>query len=81
MKTKKKMTASSLYELQSRKASLEDRIKRMEADLRCPLEQDFSEQAAQLSNQLILKRLLEVEYSNLKELNREIELFNNHNVV
>lgn len=60
-------------DLEVQKIGLEDRIKRLEADLKCPLAADFSEQAQQLSNQIILKRLLEVERSNLRKVNFELE--------
>ncbi len=63
----------SLQDLEVQKLGLMDRIQRLEADLRAPLDADFHEQAAQLSNQIILKRLLEVERSNLIKLNFEIE--------
>lgn len=63
----------SLVDLEIQKLSLMDRITRLEADLKAPLDADFHEQASQLSNQIILKRLLEVERSNLRKLNFEIE--------
>lgn len=63
----------SLEDLEIQKLGLVDRVKRLEADLKCPLEQDFHEQAYQLSNQIILKRLLEIERSNLIKINFEIE--------
>jgi RNA polymerase-binding transcription factor DksA len=63
----------SLQDLEVKKLGLVDRIKRLEADLKQPLEQDFSDQAPQLSNQIILRRLLEVEKSYLRKVNVEIE--------
>lgn len=63
----------SLQDLEVKKLGLVDRIKRLEADLKQPLEQDFSDQAPQLSNQIILRRLLEVEKSYLRKVNFEIE--------
>ena len=63
----------SLVDLEIQKLSLMDRISRLEADLKAPLDADFHEQASQLSNQIILKRLLEVERSNLRKLNFEIQ--------
>lgn len=63
----------SITDLEIQKLGLEDRIKRLEADLRSPLDQDFNEQATQISNQIILKRLLEVERSNLLKINFELE--------
>jgi hypothetical protein len=59
--------------LLNQRRSLIDRIQRLEADLKVPLEADFHEQASQLGQQNILRRLLEVEISNLRRLNFEIE--------
>jgi hypothetical protein len=63
----------TVTDLEIQKIGLEDRVKRLEADLKCPLEMDSHEQAIQLSNQVILRRLLEIERSNLRKLNFEIE--------
>lgn len=63
----------TLQDLEIQKVGLEDRIRRLERDLKIPLEADFSEQAGQLSNQIILKRLLEVERNQLRKVNFEIE--------
>lgn len=63
----------NVKELSSQKRELEDRIKRIEADIKCPLEASFSEQAPQLTNQILLKRLLEVERQNLRKVNIELE--------
>lgn len=63
----------TLTDLEIQKVGLEDRIRRLEQDLKLPLEADFSEQAGQLSNQIILKRLLEVERSQLRKVNFELE--------
>ncbi len=63
----------SIPDLEIKKLGLEDRIKRLEADLKQPLEQDNHEQAQQLSNQIILRRLLEVEKSYLRKVNFELE--------
>lgn len=62
-----------LEELNKKKLELEDRIRRLNADIKAPLEMDFHEQAAQLGNREILMRLLEVEKENLRTLNKEIE--------
>lgn len=64
---------TGLEELNRKKLELEDRIRRLNADIKAPLEADFHEQAAQLGNREILMRLLEVEKENLKVLNKEIE--------
>ncbi len=63
----------SVTDLEVMRLGLLDRIKRLESDLRAPLEADSSEQAGQLSNQMILRRLLEIERSNLIKVNFEIE--------
>lgn len=63
----------TVKELEIQKLGLEDRIKRLEQDLKLPLEQDSHEQAMQLSNQIILRRLIEVEKSHLRKVNFEIE--------
>jgi RNA polymerase-binding transcription factor DksA len=63
----------SLADLEIKKLGLEDRIKRLEADLKQPLEHDNHDQAQQLSNQIILRRLLEVEKSYLRKVNFELE--------
>lgn len=59
--------------LESQKLELEDRIKRLEGDIKAPLDASFSEQAPQLSNRLILRRLLEVERVNLWGIYLELE--------
>ncbi len=63
----------SIQDLEIKKFALEDRIKRLESDLKSPLDQDSHEQAQQLSNQIILRRLLEVERSYLRKVNFELE--------
>lgn len=78
-RTNQEMTMNELHDgfsvqdLEIQKLSLEDRIKRLENDLKSPLEANFHEQANQISNQIILKRLLEIERSNLRKLNFELE--------
>ena len=63
----------NLYDLEKQKLGLEDRIRKLEADLKSPLEPNFDEQAGQLSNRIILKRLLEIERTNLLKVNFELE--------
>gem|GEM_PF-3190473 len=63
----------SIADLEIKKNGLEDRIKKLEADLKSPLDADFNEQAGQISNQIILKRLMEIEINNLQKTNLEIE--------
>jgi hypothetical protein len=60
-------------ELASEVARLEDRIRRLERDLKLPLEPDLSEQAGQLSNRIMLMRLLEIERQNLVRVRHELE--------
>ncbi len=72
MQTKKE--GFTISDLEIERLALEDRIKRLEADLKQPLEASFSEQAPQLSNQIILKRLIEVERNYLRKVNYELEL-------
>jgi hypothetical protein len=64
----------TINDLEIQKIGLVDRIKRLEADMRCPLEANLDDQASQTSNQIILKRLLEVERSNLRKINYELEI-------
>lgn len=70
---KKNHEGYSLHDLEIQKLEFENKIKRLEGDLKAPLEADLSEQASQLSNLIILRRLLEVERSNLLKVNFEIE--------
>lgn len=67
---------TSIQDLEHQKKGLEDRIKRLETDLQTPLEQDSHEQAMQLSNQILLRRLLEIERTNLRRVNLEMEKLN-----
>jgi hypothetical protein len=62
----------SLTQLQENKKALEERINKIESDMKLPLEATFSEQAGQLSNRMILTRLLDIERSNLQKLNVEL---------
>lgn len=63
----------TLCDLEIQRLGLEDRIKKLEADIRCPLDTDRFELSGQISNQIILMRLLEVERSNLRKTNFELE--------
>lgn len=58
--------------LREQKLALEDKIRRLEADLKAPLDVDLSEQALELSQQLMLRRLLVVERENLARVNRQL---------
>lgn len=68
----------SISDLEIQKLGLENRIQRLENDLKSPLEADSHEQAQQLSNMIILRRLLEVEKSHLRKVNFEIEKRKQH---
>lgn len=63
----------SIVDLEIQKLGLENRIQRLEKDLQAPLDADSHEQAQQLTNMIILRRLLEVEKSHLRKVNFEIE--------
>lgn len=63
----------SIQDLEILKLGLLDRIKRIEVDLKCPLDLDLQEQAGQTSRQVILIRLLEIERSQLRKVNFEIQ--------
>ena len=63
----------SVHDLEIQKIGLEDRIKRLEQDIQVPLSAKNNEQAGELSNLIILRRLLEVERSNLRKVNFELE--------
>jgi hypothetical protein len=63
----------TIHDLEIQRLGLEDRIRRLESDLKAPLEQDFHEQAGQLNQRLILTRLLDIERLNLQKLNQEIQ--------
>jgi RNA polymerase-binding transcription factor DksA len=62
----------TVQDLEIQRLGLEDRIRRLERDLKAPLDQDFNEQAGQLNQRMILSRLLEIERSNLQKVNQEI---------
>lgn len=70
---KNKPQVLSMSVLQEGKMNLEDRIKRIERDLKLPLDQNSDEQAGELSQQLVLRSLLETEKSNLRKINSQIE--------
>ena len=66
--------STPINELEAQKSGVEGRIKKLENDLRAPLEQDFSEQAPQLSNRALLHSLLETERAILMQINQALEL-------
>lgn len=63
----------TVVDLEVQKMGLEDRIKRLEGDLKLPLLPILDEQAGQISQQIIFRRLLDVERSNLIKVNFELE--------
>jgi hypothetical protein len=64
---------TSIHDLETQKAGLEARIKKLEMDLQAPLSAKNNEQALEISNLIILKRILEIERSNLRKVNFELE--------
>jgi len=64
-----------IEELITEKCALEDRIHRLELDLQEPMDHHIEEQAGQVSQHIILKRLIQVEKSNLRHVNFEIEKY------
>lgn len=65
---------TNLATLKQEIAELQDRIRRLEADVKAPLDPDFSEQAGQISDRSLRMRLLDIEKENLAR--RELELQN-----
>lgn len=63
-----------VVDLEIQKIRFKDRIKRIEMDLKMPLDSVSQEQAIQSSNQIFLQRLFEVERSSLNKVNFEIEI-------
>ena len=70
---KNEFQSLSIEQLKLQKAGIEDRIKRLQNDLKAPLEQDLSEQALELSQRLILDKILSSEIEYLKKINLELE--------
>ncbi len=64
---------TDLTNLKKEIAELRDRIMRLEADIKAPLEADFSEQAGQLSDRSLRMRLLEIEKENLARREEELQ--------
>ncbi len=64
-------------ELEVQKTDLLETIKSLESDIRCPLDSNLDDQATQTSNQIITKRLLDVERNNLQEINVELDKMKN----
>ncbi len=64
----------SIFDLEMNRISLEGRIKKLEADLKEPMVAAFNEPAPQVSQQIILRRLIEVERNYLGKVNYELEL-------
>lgn len=70
---KNEFQSLSIEQLKLQKAGIEDRIKRLQNDLKAPLEQDLSEQALELSQRLILDKILSSEIEYLKKISNELE--------
>lgn len=60
-------------DLEIQRFGLEDRIRRLEVAIQDSPEKDTNELGGQLSNKMILARLLEVERSNLRKVIFEID--------
>jgi hypothetical protein len=69
---KNEFQSLSLQDLNLQKAGIEDRIQRLQRDLKAPFEQDLSEQAMEISQRLILDKILNAEIEYLKKVNLEI---------
>ena len=65
--------SDTIMTLKKEIAELQDRIRRLEADVKAPLEADFSEQAMQLSDRALRMRLLEIERENLARRESELQ--------
>ena len=63
----------TIQDLEIQKIGLEGRIRKIEQDLQEPMSPDSNEQAVQTMQFIFMKRLLEVERSNLIKVNFEIE--------
>lgn len=68
---------NGLATLKKEIAELQDRIRRLEADVKCPLDADFSEQAGQITDRSIRMRLIEIEKENLARREEELKSFAN----
>ena len=66
------MNKKTIQELEFEIASIKERILKLEADIRCPLELKFSEQAGEFSNRLVQLRLIQIERENLASLQKEM---------
>lgn len=62
----------SLEDLQEQRIRLEERIKRLERDLKTPLSTDEDDDAALLKDREVLYSLYQVEKQNLERINKEI---------
>lgn len=74
MKNENVSPFSSVKELETQRAAIENRIKSLQTDLKLPLSQDSEEQALQLSNRVVLTSLLETEKSMLAQVNQAIKV-------
>lgn len=74
MNMKSLFKSTPIDELESQKSGVEGRIKKLESDLRAPLEQDLSDQAPQLANRALLSSLLKTERAILMQIKQALEL-------
>lgn len=63
----------SIHELEVQRTGLEDKIRRLRADLKLPMDANLDEQANQVANRVVLLKIYESESSYLKEVNQEIK--------
>ncbi len=68
----KSLVKISLEELLVRRNALQDRIRRLENDVRAPVDVDFDEQAQGLGGRMVTRALLDVERETLCSLEQEI---------
>lgn len=62
----------SIAQLEQQKLGLEDRIKRIQMDLKCPLDMNLTEQAEELTHRNILSGLLRHEVEYLARIDAEL---------
>ncbi len=72
MTTQTKEPVAIIYLVQQ-KAALEERIKRLEDDLKAPLSNDYNEQACEMTDRNLRQELLEIEKKNLRSVNQALD--------
>jgi hypothetical protein len=69
---KKEIILDKVTDLKEKAVQLENKIKKLESDLRAPLKKDLDENALEEENREILLGLLKVEKENLDQVKKEI---------